>query len=367
MESALAIGLMSGTSLDGVDAALVDFAGPAPCVRATHFATFAPALRDELFALQSGGANEIERAALAANGLARAYAAGVDALLQDAGTSAGSVRAIGAHGQTVRHRPELGFTIQLNNPTLLAELTRITVVADFRSRDVAAGGQGAPLAPAFHRAFFGSAIERRAVVNVGGIANLTLIGKDGGTRGFDTGPGNVLMDFWCERHTGRSFDDAGAWAGTGKVVPGLLEVMLRDPYFARPAPKSTGRDLFNPAWLARQIAQCSIVEALEPSDVQATLLELTARSIADGMAAQAVDAIFVCGGGARNEGLMQRLQALMGATPVRSTAAIGIPPDWVEAVAFAWFALQAIHGKPANLPQVTGARGLRVLGAIYPA
>jgi len=367
LESALAVGLMSGTSLDGVDAALVDFSGPVPLVRATHFAAFAPALRGELLALQSGGTDEIQRAALAANALARAYAAGVDALLQGAAISAAAVRAIGAHGQTVRHRPELGFTVQLNSPALLAELTNITVVADFRSRDVAAGGQGAPLAPAFHQAFFGSATERRAVINVGGIANLTLIGSDGGTRGFDTGPGNVLMDFWCERHTGRSFDDSGMWAGTGEVVPALLEVMLRDPYFTRPAPKSTGRDLFNPAWLARQLAQCSKAGPLAPSDVQATLLELTARSIADGLAAQAVDAVFVCGGGARNERLMQRLQMLMGAAPVRSTAAIGIPPDWVEAVAFAWFALQAIHSKPANLPQVTGARGPRVLGAIYPA
>lgn len=367
MEPTLAIGLMSGTSLDGVDAALVDFSGGHPVVRATHFAAFSPALRGELLALQSGGANEIERAALAANDLARAYAAGVEAVLRAAATPAGDVSAIGAHGQTVRHRPELGFTVQLNSPALLAELTNITVVADFRSRDVAAGGQGAPLAPAFHQAFFAGSGECRAVVNIGGIANVTLLAADRATRGFDTGPGNVLMDAWCQRHTGRTFDDAGAWARTGQVISTLLEAMLGEPYFARPAPKSTGRDLFNEEWLSLHLARSQTVGPFAPQDVQATLLELTARSIVECMATEGVDAVFVCGGGAGNAYLMERLQFLMGGKPVRSTAAIGVPPDWVEAVAFAWFALQTVLGRPANLPQVTGARGLRMLGAVYPA
>jgi anhydro-N-acetylmuramic acid kinase len=367
LEPALAIGLMSGTSLDGVDAALVDFSGPHPAVRATHFAPFPQSLREEMLSLQSCGTNEIERGAMAANELARAYAAGVAAVLHSSGTPAGDVLAIGAHGQTVRHRPELGFTVQLNNPALLAELTGITVVADFRSRDVAAGGQGAPLAPAFHRAFFSSLGKCRAVVNVGGIANVTLLGADGDVGGFDTGPGNVLMDLWCQRNNGQPFDDSGAWARTGKVDSVLLGVMLADAYFARPAPKSTGRDLFNAQWLAEQLAQLKPVESLPPQDVQATLLELTARSIVDCVTDKAIDAMFICGGGARNDYLMERLHTLLGGKPVQPTSTIGVPPDWVEAVAFAWFAMQTLEGTPSNLPTVTGARGSRMLGAIYPA
>ncbi len=358
---------MSGTSLDGVDAALVDFSGSHPDVRATHFAPFPQTLREEMLSLQTGGPNEIERAALAANELVRAYAAGVDAVLSSSGARASEVRAIGAHGQTVRHRPELGFTVQLNNPALLAELTGIAVVADFRSRDVAAGGQGAPLAPAFHRAFFSKPGTSRAVVNVGGIANVTLLDVDGDARGFDTGPGNVLIDAWCQRNTGQPFDDSGAWARSGKVDASFLSLLLADPYFVRPAPKSTGRDLFNAQWLAERLAQLPSANSLPPQDVQATLLELTAQSVVDSVADSAIDALFVCGGGARNDFLMERFGSLLGGKPVASTSVIGVPPDWVEAVAFAWFALETLEGTPANLPRVTGARGLRILGATYPA
>ena len=358
---------MSGTSLDGVDAALVDFSDPHPVVRATNFAPFPPSLRTEMLSLQAHGPDEIERGALAANELARAYAAGVAAVLGSSGTPANDISVIGAHGQTVRHRPELGFTVQLNNPALLAELTGIKVVADFRNRDVAAGGQGAPLAPAFHQAFFSNPGTCRAVVNVGGIANITLLEADGGVGGFDTGPGNVLIDLWCQRNTGRPFDDSGAWARTGKVDDMLLGLLFADPFFARPAPKSTGRDLFNARWLAERLEQFAAAQGLPPEDIQATLLELTARSIVNSAAESAIDALFVCGGGARNDYLMERLRTLLGGKPVESTNAIGVPPDWVEAVAFAWFALQTLNGTPANLPRVTGARGLRMLGAIYPA
>jgi anhydro-N-acetylmuramic acid kinase len=367
LKPVLAVGLMSGTSLDGVDAALVDFSDRQPVVCATHFAPFDRALRAELLALQTSGTNEIERAALAANGLVRAYAGGVEAVLRKSGIPADDIQAIGAHGQTVRHRPEIGFTIQLNNPALLAELTRIPVVADFRSRDLAAGGQGAPLAPAFHAAFFATPGATRAVVNIGGIANLTLLKADGSVGGFDTGPGNVLMDLWCMRHTGQMFDASGDWGRTGQSNQALLTNFLAEPYFLRPAPKSTGRDLFNELWLAGRLNQALSLGRLAPADVQATLLELTVRSLCESLVGEDPDAVFVCGGGAQNTLLMEKLQVQMGAVRVLSTTALGVPPDWVEAVAFAWFAIQALQGTPANLPTVTGARGLRVLGALYPA
>ena len=357
---------MSGTSLDGVDAALVDFSGVRPQVLATDFAPFPPELRHALLALQSVGYNELERSALAANQLAQSYARGVAAVLQRAGLGGDAVRAIGAHGQTVRHRPQAGFTIQLNNPALLAELSGIPVMADFRSRDVAAGGQGAPLAPAFHQAFFAVPGAARLVLNIGGIANATLIDADGTVRGFDTGPGNLLMDHWCAQHQGQAYDADGAWAAGGTVIPQLLDAMLREPFFAAPAPKSTGRDLFNPAWLAHQLAASAAGDSANPRDIQATLLELTARSICDTFHGVGADAVFVCGGGARNTRLMERLAELSAPARVDDTGVLGIAPDWVEAVAFAWLAMRLLQDAPANLPSVTGARGLRRLGAIYP-
>ncbi len=363
MAAALYIGLMSGTSLDGVDAALVDFSGSGPAVLATDFAPFAPALRAELLALQAPCTNELERAALAANGLAESYAGGVASVLKSAGVGRADVRAIGAHGQTVRHRPAAGFTLQLNNPALLAELTGIAVVADFRSRDVAAGGQGAPLAPAFHRAFFAAPGAARAVINIGGIANVTLLAADGGATGFDTGAGNVLMDLWIARHQGVPYDAGGAWAATGVVVPELLQVLLAEPYLALPPPKSTGRDLFNALWLDRALAAGRPRSA---ADVQATLLEASACSIADALRVHALASAYVCGGGAHNARLMHRLRERMRPVTVEVTDSLGVPADWVEAVGFAWLAERHIGGHAIDLAAVTGAAGARMAGALYP-
>jgi anhydro-N-acetylmuramic acid kinase len=364
--SSLYIGLMSGTSLDGVDAALADFSGPAPKTLATHFAPFDADLRAELLALQSPVDGELERAALAANQLVRAYAQAVRAVLQTAARRPMEIRALGAHGQTIRHRPELGYTTQLNNPALLAELTGIAVAADFRSRDVAAGGQGAPLVPAFHQAVFGAAGQTRVIVNIGGIGNITLLRADGGVLGFDTGPGNVLMDLWIGQQQGKTHDDAGRWAASGKVLPDLLARLLAEPYLALPPPKSTGRDLFNPQWLVRQLAG---FDAAAPVDVQATLCEYTAATIVEAIRRQVNDGpldVFVCGGGTHNACLQARLTALAPQWRWQSTSALGVEPDWVEALAFAWLAHRLIEGRPGNLASVTGAAGPRILGALHP-
>ena len=376
MAAELFIGLMSGTSLDGVDGVLADLAGDRIAVRAHAGAPFPPALRDEFLALnRPQSADQLHRAALAANGLARIYAGVVGTLLAEAGVGPAQVAAIGAHGQTVRHRPGefdgTGYTVQVNNPALLAELAGIDVVADFRSRDLAAGGQGAPLVPAFHAALFGRPDETVAVLNLGGIANLSVLppGADAGSGtvlGFDCGPANALMDHWCSRHRGAPFDAGGAWAASGRVHHGLLGRLLDEPYFARPAPKSTGRDLFHPEWLAAALAQ----EApLAPQDVQATLAELTAESAARAVREAAADArtLIVCGGGALNGHLMARLAALLPQVAVLSSEARGLPPQQVEATAFAWLARRTVRREPGNLASVTGAHGPRVLGAIHPA
>jgi len=364
----LFIGLMSGTSVDGVDGVLVRLrAGARPQTLAGISLDMPADLRGELLALNRSGPDELDRAARAANALARLYARAVDGLLAQAGVAAAQVSAIGAHGQTVRHRPELGYTVQLNAPALLAELTGIDVVADFRSRDVAAGGQGAPLVPPFHAAMFAGATPR-AVLNLGGIANLTLLAPGQPPRGFDTGPANVLLDLWCQRHTGRPYDADGQWAGTGKVDADLLEALIGDePWFALPPPKSTGRDLFNADWLDRRLAACA-GSAPAAADVQATLQRLTARTVANALEAalpQAHD-VLVCGGGARNAGLMQELAYCL-QRPVRPTDSEGVPAQWVEALAFAWLAQAHLDRIPAGLPEVTGACAARVLGARYPA
>ena len=281
--SELYLGLMSGTSLDGVDGVLVDFSKTQLTVLSAASAPMPPALRQEFLELNRAGGNELHRAALAANALVRLYAEVVDALLKQAGTSPQAVRAIGAHGQTVRHQPQAfdgtGYTLQLNNPALLAELCGIDVIADFRSRDVAAGGQGAPLVPAFHHAVFGRPGRAVAVLNLGGMANLTVLGAadEGDILGFDCGPGNVLLDAWCLQHQGKPFDHDGAWAASGQVDAELLRRLLAEPFFAHSPPKSTGRDLFNTAWLATALAPLADVQA---ANVQATLAELTARSCA---------------------------------------------------------------------------------------
>ena len=365
--SCLYFGLMSGTSLDGVDGALVDFASGAAVTLAAHYIAFPAALRAELMALQTSGANEIEREALAANLLAKQYAECIAAMLAQAGLNAQAIRAVGAHGQTVRHRPELGFTRQTNNPALLAELSGIDVVADFRSRDIAAGGQGAPLVPAFHRVQFGKAGQTRVLVNIGGIGNISVLHGNGSVTGLDTGPGNVLMDAWIARQQGKDYDANGAWAATGVVHPALLAVLLDEPYFALPAPKSTGRDLFHPAWLNVKLAQFG---AVAPADVQATLTALTAHTIAQAILryGPAADAVFVCGGGAYNATLLRDIALqLQGQATVQSTGVLGVAPNQVEALAFAWLAYRFVHRATGNLAAVTGARGDRILGALYPA
>jgi anhydro-N-acetylmuramic acid kinase len=360
----LYIGLMSGTSLDGVDAVLADFSAARPQLLANFHAGFDARLRGELLALNARGDNEIERAALAGNALARCYAQAVEGVLGAAKQPAPAVRAIGCHGQTVRHRPGLGFTTQIGNAALLAELTGLRVVADFRSRDVAAGGQGAPLAPAFHAAMFADAAEVRAVLNLGGIANLSFLPREGAVTGFDSGPGNCLLDLWAARHLGRPVDENGAWAGGGKPIAALLERLLADPYFAAPPPKSTGRDLFNASWLQERLSGSE-----DPQAVQATLLELTARGVADALARHCRGArrVIVCGGGAKNGALLRRLGQLVAPAALETSERHGIDPQWVEAACFAWLAKCALEERPGNLPAVTGARAARVLGAIYPA
>ena len=366
---ALYAGLMSGTSLDGVDGVLWDPELPGPPVHVHR--PYPDELRAELLALnRPAGHDELVRGALAANAVARVYATVLAALLSQAGVSRSAVRAVGAHGQTVRHRPGAvdgtGFTLQLLNGALLAELAGIDVVCDLRSRDVAAGGQGAPLVPAFHAAVFARPGTDVAVLNLGGIANLTLLGADGGVRGFDTGPGNALLDHWVARHQGKAFDADGRWAASGQVHAELLHDLLAEPYFAAPPPKSTGRDLFEPGWLQARLDR---IGPLDPVQVQATLLELTASTVVSALHAQApaTSVLRVCGGGARNGALMARLSSLLPGVDVGASDTEGIAAEHVEALAFAWLARAFLSRQAGNLPAVTGAAGLRVLGALYPA
>ncbi len=358
----LYLGLMTGTSLDGIDAALVDFSAQQPRLIAAQGTPLDDTLRAGLLALQASGSDELHRSALAANAHSRACALAIGRLLDKAGIAPGQVRAIGNHGQTIRHRPECGYTLQIGNHALLAELTGITVVGDFRSRDVAAGGQGAPLVPAFHQALFGKAGESRVIVNVGGISNLTILPVAGEVSGWDCGPGNVLMDLWINRNLGSHYDAAGAWAASGQVLPDLLQALLGEPWFALPAPKSTGRDLFNTGWLDARLAGRND----RPEDVQATLCALTAATIAEAAGRAKPAALFLCGGGAHNLTLRTLLARKLPGTRITTTAEIGVDPDWVEAYAFAWLARCCLENLPANLPAVTGAQGPRVLGAIYP-
>jgi len=362
VSDSLYVGLMSGTSLDGVDAVLLDASG-APRVLASVHHPFDAALRRELLALNSPGDNEVDRCARLGNELAKRYAAAVADLLRGCGKAAAEVRAIGCHGQTVRHRPDRGYTLQIGNAALLAELAGIAVVADFRSRDIAAGGQGAPLAPAFHATLFRHRSENRVVVNLGGIANVTRLPIEGTIVGFDCGPASCLMDLWALKHLGRPYDAGGEWAAGGSVLPGLLERLLDEPFLALPPPKSTGRDLFNEAWLAARL-QGRFSTPPGPRDVQATLLEFTARCVAG--ACKGASRVIVCGGGTGNDALMRRLAQLLAPSPVESSAAHGLDPSLVEAAAFAWLAERSLSGAPGNLADVTGARGPRVLGAVYP-
>ncbi|OBZ24969.1 anhydro-N-acetylmuramic acid kinase [Pseudomonas protegens] len=362
---ALYIGVMSGTSLDGLDIALIE-QSPALRLVATRYIPMPDTLRAELLGLCASGPDEIARSAIAQQHWVELAAQGINQLLQQQQLHPQDIRAIGSHGQTVRHEPSRGFTVQIGNPALLTELTGITVVSDFRSRDVAAGGQGAPLVPAFHEALFDQRPGNRAVLNVGGFSNLSLIETAKPLAGFDCGPGNVLLDAWIQAKRAENFDRNGQWAASGQIDPPLLQALLSDPFFATQGPKSTGREVFNLDWLQRHLRARGAIAA---ENVQATLLELTALTIVESLQSAQSDTqeLLVCGGGAHNAALMGRLAALLPQTRVSSTAAYGVDPDWVEAMAFAWLAHCCLEGIAANRPSVTGARGLRVLGAIYPA
>lgn len=355
---------MSGTSLDGIDAVLVDFAPPAPTLLGKFFFPFDDALRQAVLALHLPAQNELHQTQLIANQLATLYAQAVNALLALTCHTPQQIRAIGCHGQTIRHCPEHGYTLQIGNAALLAELTGITVVSDFRSRDIAAGGQGAPLVPAFHDKLLRAPGVHRVIVNIGGISNLTNLAPGVTTSGFDCGPGNLLMDAWCMQHLKRSYDTNGAWAATGRVLPELLQLMLAEPFFALPPPKSSGRDLFNMTWLQNLLNGDERAE-----DVQATLLELTGQCIAQAIQQYCAGAseVYLCGGGAHNQALSNRLTNLLPGCTVQSSDTLGIDSNYLEATAFAWLAQQTLLGQPANLPLVTGAKHPCVLGAIHPA
>lgn len=357
-------GLMSGTSLDGVDAALVRFEGDAPRLLALEHRPMPSTLRARLLAASRAGGDGLDEIGPIAIELAGLYADAVEATLRASGQSAAEVVAIGCHGQTLRHRPESGYTVQVVNAALLAERCGIDVVCDFRSADVAAGGQGAPLAPAFHAAALAHPERARVVLNLGGIANVTSLAPGQPVRGFDTGPANMLLDGWAQRYLGTPFDRDGDWACSGRLLPGLLDRLLADPWFERPPPRSAGREQFDLPWLE---ARLSGDEA--PADVQATLLGLTARSVARAIAAHVpgADEVLVCGGGARNRALMAALATECAPARVAPVDELGVSAEAVEALAFAWLARQHMLGRPGNRPEVTGARGPRVLGARYPA
>lgn len=354
---------MSGTSLDGVDAALTSFSPTSACqVLETFSVPFNDELRKALLDLHQGGFNELERTALASNALARIYAEAVNGLLKKTSIASHQIEAIGCHGQTIRHRPELGFTLQIGNAALLAELTKITIVSDFRSRDVAANGQGAPLVPAFHQAVFAHPEINRVLVNIGGIANLSVLHPNKPIIGFDSGPGNMLLDAWAEKHTGKRFDENGRWALTGKVIDELLAQLLAHEFFKLAPPKSTGRDLFSLDWL-----ESYLKTEYAPQDVQRTLLACTAQTIVDAVNTHAPNTaeVYLCGGGAYNTALFECLQRLLSPANIALSDELGIKVDAVEAAAFAWLARQTLLKAPGNLPAVTGADGLRILGAIY--
>ena len=365
--SDLFLGLISGTSADGIDAALVDFAGGAARLRFGRTYPWDPALRAQLVALgQQGASLSLDAIAELDVRVARAFAEAANLALADSGVPARSVRAIGSHGQTLRHRPwgPYPFTLQLGDPSTIAERTGIAVVADLRRRDIAAGGHGAPLLPGLHAALLHAPDEDRAVLNLGGIANLTLLPARGPVRGFDTGPANALMDAWTLRHLAEDFDRDGAFAARGRVDPALLERLLDDPWFGQPPPKSTGRDHFHLGWVEARLRGDE-----SPADVQATLNALTARTVAQALLATqpATARVIACGGGVHNPALVAALAAALRGVVVESTAAHGIDPDHVEAMGFAWLARQTVLGLPGNLPSVTGAAGPRVLGGVYPA
>jgi anhydro-N-acetylmuramic acid kinase len=360
----LFIGIMSGTSLDGADAVLADLSHPRPRSMGTSFAPYSADLRQRLLALSAPGSDGLDAAGACATELADIYAEAVTRVMRDVGIPATEIAAIGCHGQTVRHRPERGYTIQLNDPARLAEKTGIDVVADFRRRDIAAGGQGAPLVPAFHEAVFRDATRHRVIVNIGGISNATSLPPRRQASGFDCGPGNMLLDAWAQRHLGKPYDEDGLWASQGRVDAALLRRFLDEPYLSQRPPKSTGRELFNEPWL-----QGKLGSGHAAVDVQATLLEFTSATILEAIDRYCggAEEIFLCGGGARNARLASRIVELAAPRPVGPTDALGVPTGQVEAVAFAWLAKKCILREPLDLSGVTGATHPCILGAIYPA
>lgn len=375
MKNSYFIGIMSGTSLDGVDAAIVDFSDGFNLIE-THFVPYSKSLKQTLLKLQHPSDNELEETAVISNKLATLYASAVNELLIKAKLDHTQITAIGCHGQTIRHQPifneGVGFSLQIGNAALLSELTNITVVSDFRSRDIAAGGQGAPLVPAFHQAMFASKQHNRTIINIGGIANITYLPNlanaiNTPVFGFDSGPGNMLIDTWIQRHLNLDYDKNGAWASTGALIPTLLEQMLKEQFFAQSAPKSTGRDLFNAKWLNQQLEN----KHYRNIDVAHTLVHLTAHSIVDALKRDCPNTteVYLCGGGAHNQllvGLLkqQMTEKLALVTELNMTDHLNIDVDWVEAIAFAWLAKKCMNHETANLPSVTGAAGARILGTI---
>lgn len=370
MSSELYIGLMSGTSMDGIDAALLQFSDTDMELIASHSQPWPQGLRQQMLALATPGENEIDRLGVLDALAGQQFAAAALQLLDKTGIPAGDITAIGSHGQTIRHRPGASppFSLQIGDPNRIAEQTGITTIADFRRRDMAAGGEGAPLVPAFHADIFQHPDEARAILNIGGIANLTLLPKasDSTVTGFDTGPGNCLLDSWIRHHQNQPYDENGDWAASGKPDTDLLATLLSDSYFQRRSPKSTGPEYFSLGWLEHHI---SCQPSLPPEDIQATLAALTAESISRALGDAAPDCrrVLVCGGGVHNSHLMGALRAQLGQTQLESTEAYGLHPDWVEAAAFAWLARRTLRGETGNLSSVTGASHASILGGIYPA
>ena len=361
---------MSGTSLDGVDAVLVDFDDNTPKLLSNYSHSIPEKLQRKLVEFtHPNWQGSISQIGTFHQQLGKLFSDASNALIQQSNIDPKSIRAIGSHGQTVWHQPEgeFPFSLQLGNASLIAETTGITTVADFRSRDIAAGGQGAPLVPAFHYEALAHSDKNRVVLNIGGIANISFLPAKTSSKpvtGFDTGPGNGLVDAWINLHKGVNFDESGDWARSGSIQAKLLKTLLNDPYFSLPAPKSTGKEFFNVSWLESLLK--SALKNHKPEDIQATLTELTARTIAENID-KSCDELFVCGGGIHNRFLIERLKYHLPMTPVTSTLDLGIDPDWMEAIAFAWLAKQTMEGKAGNLPSATGAKGARILGAIHPA
>ena len=368
--TSLYIGLMSGTSVDSIDAALVDFSENSIRLIGTYDLPYDPRTRKKIFDLTRPGDNEIDRMGALDKQLGQLFAKAVNVLLEQTGYKASDIRGIGSHGQTIRHRPLSAgtpdqFTLQIGDPNTIAQLTGITTVADFRRRDMAAGGQGAPLAPTFHKEMFSCPTESRCILNIGGMSNVTYLPKDGSVIGFDTGPGNVLMDSWIHSFGSHNYDNDGAWAAEGTVNQELLDKLLSHSFFRMPAPKSTGREDFNLSWVNSSIEQT--ITPLTPQDTQATLTELTAVSISNALSDTCENdtQVFICGGGVHNGLLVARLTALLPNFGVQTSNALNLHPNWVEAVAFAWLAKRTLEHLPGNLPAVTGASQPLILGGVY--